>query len=170
MWSLAGLSVLLLPVISDGRISAVGNDSSQLRFRSIVEGLSQPFDNLGSLLLGAGPGQSAQILADQDTGLGAIYSIVVLVFAEGGLIALAAMVGVLGMCIRTRERRFPSALLIGWVAGVAFSTSYVALSPIWLFLAMMIEVGHKNANHSRYPELGAGRSRTSPRFSGTGST
>ncbi|TFC47322.1 hypothetical protein [Cryobacterium shii] len=170
IWALAGLSVLLLPMISAGRINVVGNNSSQLRFRSIVEGLAQPFGNLGSLLFGTGPGQSAQILADQDTGLGAIYSIVVLVFAEGGLIALVAMIVVIGMCVRRRERRFPMALLIGWVAGVAFSTSYVALSPIWLFLALMIEVRHKNEDSTRYPELRTGRSRTSPRFSGTGST
>jgi hypothetical protein len=165
-WGAAALGMFFFPIISAGRIDVTVNQSTQGRLTSLIDGLGQPFNNLISLFLGIGPGQSPNVMSAQGNGVAAIYSVVVSAFAEGGLIALVAMIIVVRMCLQPRSPSYRYAFLIAWVAGIAFTTSYVSLGPVWVFLAMMLDLELKNESPARDPEFGIGRGRTTPDIAG----
>jgi hypothetical protein len=151
-WCLAGFGAAMFPLLSAGRIDISTNNSAQGRLTSLIEGMWQPFNNALTLLVGVGPGQSGGALGGNLTGIGAIYSVIVTSFAEGGFIALIAMIYVWHMVLQGRRRGYVYVLLAGWVAGVAFTTSYISLSSIWLFLAMMLDLEFTNEGSPHSPD------------------
>jgi hypothetical protein len=156
-WALSGLGAILFPIISAGRLNAT-NDSTLGRWSSLIEGIRLPFSNLLSVFFGVGPGQSANALAAQHSSQAAIYSVVVSAFAEGGLIALIGMICVWIMCLERQPAGFKYIFLFAWVAGIAFSTSYISLGPVWLFLAMILDLEFKSESSPRNTDFGIGRS------------
>jgi len=161
-WIVAGFGSFLFPILSAGRLSFSTNGSAQGRATSLIEGVMLPFNSIGTVLFGVGPGQSANALAAQNNGVAAIYSVVVSVFAEGGFIALVAMICVWLMCLRGRPPGYRYVLLFAWVAGIGFTTSYISLDPIWLFLAMMLDLEFESEGPPRNTNFGIGRSRATP--------
>lgn len=123
------------------------NDSWQSRGTSIIWGISYLGTDLSTLLFGAGPGQSFEILqqagsVDSLAAGSAVWSVVVLYMQEMG--ALGALVLLLLLWIVVRAILRSSARLMGfsglaaWLSGVVLTTSYVPLSPIWLFLGVLL--------------------------------
>lgn len=167
-WGLSGLGAMLFPILSAGRIGAKTNESTLGRATSLIEGLRQPFSNGLTLLVGIGPGQSAQTLAAQHSSEPAIYSVVVSAFAEGGLIALIGMICVWIMCLQGRRAGYRHVFLFAWVAGIGFATGYTSLGPVWLFLAMMLDLEFESENSPRDTNFGIGRSGTALGVSGDG--
>lgn len=167
-WVAGILALVTFPVLSAGRIDFTANDSFRIRLESLIAGISQPFTDLPALLFGIGPGQSTSMLMDQGAGLNAIYSVVFVAFAEGGLIALAAMVVVVALCLRPRPFAHQIIFIFAWVASVALSTSYIALMPVWLFLAMIIEVEQPHEDRAHYPKPQLGGRRAPSGLSGNG--
>jgi hypothetical protein len=120
-----------------------------LRALSIQAGLSANTEPL-SILFGVGPGQSTPVLRrhlawvplpDDQEEL-AVFSLAVLFYMENGLIGLLVMLGVLAVVLRAIVRS--GAIVIGlsalgtWLVGTVLTTSYMALSAIWLFLAVLL--------------------------------
>ena len=72
----------------------------------------------------------------------AIWSMAVCYYAETGLLGAAALLAVLAMAVGAIARS--SAVLLGlcalgsWLVGVVVTTSYSNLSPIWLFLGVVL--------------------------------
>ena len=166
-WGLAGIGLFLFAILSAGRIDVSANASTQGRWASLSDGLGEPFTNLVSLLVGLGPGQSPAVLGAHGGGVTAIYSVIVSAFAEGGLIALVAMICVWVMCLHGRTPGYRYVLLYAWVAGIGFTTSYISLSPIWLFLAMMLDLEFQSESSPRDPDFGLGWSRAPLSVSGS---
>ena len=160
-WGLSALGVFLFfPILVTGRLGFAANDSTQGRLESLINGVGQPFKSVVALLLGIGPGQTAAVFSKQGAGVTAIYSIVVSEFTEGGLIALVAVILVWRMSFPPRSPGYRHVIFFAWFAGIAFTTSYVSLAPIWLFLAMMLDLEFDSESSARDPEFGLGRSRT----------
>lgn len=159
VWGLSAFGVFLFPILSTGRLGFAANDSTQGRLESLINGIGQPFKSVVTLLLGIGPGQTAAVFSKQGDGVTAIYSIVVSEFAEGGLIALVAMILVWRMSFSPGSPGYRHVIFFAWFAGIAFTTSYFPLAPIWLFLAMMLDLEFTSEGSARDPEFGLGRSR-----------
>ena len=72
----------------------------------------------------------------------AIWSVAVCYYAETGLLGAAALLAVLAMAVGAIARS--SAVLLGlcalgsWLVGVVVTTSYFPLSPVWLFLGVVL--------------------------------
>jgi hypothetical protein len=120
-----------------------------LRALSIQAGLCANTEPFG-LVFGVGPGQSTAVLRthlawvplpDDQEEL-AVYSLAVLFYMENGLIGLLAMLGGLAVALRAIARS--GAVVLGlctlgtWLVGTVLTTSYMALSAIWLFLAVLL--------------------------------
>jgi hypothetical protein len=77
-----------------------------------------------------------------DEGELAIFSLTVCYYMEMGIVGALAMLAVLAMVLRAVVRS--SAVLLGlctlgtWIVGVAATTSYMALSAIWLCLGVLL--------------------------------
>ena len=123
------------------------NDSWQDRGTSIIWGISYLGTDLSTLLFGVGPGQSFEILeqagsVDSLAAGSAVWSVVVLYMQEMG--GLGTLVLLLLFWIMVRSILRSSARLIGfsglaaWLSGVILTTSYVPLSPIWLFMGILL--------------------------------
>lgn len=120
-----------------------------LRGMSIQAGLTANTEPL-SMLFGVGPGQSAPIIKRElagvprpdDEGDLAIYSLTVCYYMESGVLGALTMLAVLAMAVRAIARS--SAVLLGlcvlgtWIVGVGVTTSYMALSAIWLCLGTLL--------------------------------
>jgi hypothetical protein len=120
-----------------------------LRGMSIRAGLTSNSDP-ASLAFGVGPGQSTPIIRRELGGVPlpedqdelAIFSLTVCYYMEMGLLGGLAILAVLGMVLKAVVRS--SAVLVGmcalgtWLVGVMATTSYMALSPIWLFLGALL--------------------------------
>lgn len=120
-----------------------------LRGLSIVTGLTANTEPL-DLIFGVGPGQSTAVVrrllswcplpVGQDDM--AVWSLSVAYYMETGLIGAAAIGAVLLMAVRSVARSSAAALglgaLLAWVVGVAFATSYMPLSSVWLFLGALL--------------------------------
>ena len=71
-----------------------------------------------------------------------IWSVAVIYYAETGLLGAAALLAVLAMAVGAIARS--SAVLLGlcafgsWLVGVIVTTSYSSLSPVWLFLGVVL--------------------------------
>ena len=120
---------------------------------SIQGGLSANTELL-NLVFGVGPGQSTTVLrrqlawvplpTDQDDF--AVFSLAVYIYMEAGLLGLGAMLAVLAMTLHAIVRS--SAVVLGfcalgtWLVGTLVTTSYLALSPIWLFLGALLSWDH----------------------------
>ena len=138
-------------------ISQLGSDhltgridsSWGLRTASIRMGLTLNSDPL-NVAVGVGPGQSSPIIKSHWSGPPipktqvdvAIFSVAACYYAETGLLGAAALLAVLGMAVGAVARS--SAVLLGlcalgsWLVGVVVTTSYCALSPVWLFLGVVL--------------------------------
>lgn len=120
-----------------------------IRGASIQAGLTSNVE-LTSFTFGVGPGQSPPIISralagiplPEDEGSLAIFSLIVCYYMETGLLGALAMFAVLVMVLRSLARS--SALLLGlctlgtWLVGVGATTSYMALSAIWLCLGVLL--------------------------------
>ena len=159
-WALAALGAVMFPILSAGRIDFNTNNSTQGRLTSLIEGISQPLNSALTIFVGVGPGQSGNAVAAQAGAATAIYSVVVMVFAEGGLIALIAMIYVGRMCLVGRRHGYAYIFMFAWAAGIVFTTSYVSLSSIWVFLAMMLDLEFENEGYPHRPDLMPERGRT----------
>lgn len=163
--SILGISGVVLAVVA---ISYLGerldfqNDSWQQRGSSIIWGIYYLGTDLGVLLFGVGPGQSYEMLwqagGEQNLSSGsAVWSVTVNHLQEQGLVGGLAMLVVLGLVaraiIRSSRRMAGFACLLAWLAGVILTTSYISLSPIWLFLGALLLWDHifDPANKSESP-------------------
>ena len=133
------------------RLNYTENTSWQLRMRSLSLGLAPLDDDLATLVFGVGPAQSSVLLQTEFSGVQipgteseivAVWSITVRYLVETGLLGVAAL-GLAG-AMALRAILLSSARLIGvtallvWLLGVTLSTSYLPLSPIWLFLGTLL--------------------------------
>ncbi len=128
-----------------------GGSSWPLRFASILLGLKYLGTSLPDLFFGAGPGQSSLVLQSSgvagsslggDTGIAAVWSVAVTYIQETGLVGVAALATVLGVVLRAVARSAIPLVGLGclaaWLGGVVFTTSYLALLPVWIFLALLL--------------------------------
>jgi len=143
--SVLGYAISQLGSDLTGRIDS----SWGLRAASIRMGLTLTSDPL-NLAVGVGPGQSSPIIMSHWSGPPipkiqgdvAIWSVAACYYAETGLLGAAALLAVLGMAVGAIVRS--SAVLLGlcalgsWLVGVVVTTSYCALSPVWLFLGVVL--------------------------------
>jgi hypothetical protein len=120
-----------------------------LRGLSIWAGLTNNAD-LATLPFGVGPGQSTPIIRQKLAGVPlpndqeelSVFSLTVSYYMEMGLVGAMAMLAVLATAVRAILRS--SAALLGfcalgpWLVGVILTTSYMPLSPIWLFLGALL--------------------------------
>lgn len=134
------------------RLDIQENSSWSARLASIVWALTYLGTSLSNMLYGVGPGQSNLILSSGSFDLPAasfgglavtaVWSVVLTYILETGLLGALALVLVLIMILRAIVRS--SARLVGfsclavWLAGVAFTTSYLPLLAIWLFLGVLL--------------------------------
>jgi hypothetical protein len=134
------------------RLDIQENSSWSARLASIVWSLTYLGTSPSNMLYGVGPGQSNLILSSGSFDLPAasfggltvtaVWSVVLTYILETGLLGALALVLVLIMILRAIFRS--SAHLVGlsclavWLAGVIFTTSYLPLLPIWLFLGVLL--------------------------------
>lgn len=137
-----------LSILSQGYEERVAS-SWGVRGMSIKAGLTSNTE-LTSLAFGVGPGQSPPIIGRalagvpllEDEGSLAIFSLTVCYYMETGLLGALAMLTVLVMALRAIVRS--TAVLLGlctlgtWLVGVGATTSYMALSAIWLCLGVLL--------------------------------
>ena len=130
----------------DGRIDS----SWGLRAASIRMGLTLNLSDLLNVAVGVGPGQSFRIIMSHWSGppipkyqeACPICSVAVCYYAETGLLGAAPLLAVLAMAVGAIARS--SAVLLGlcalgsWLVGVVVTTSYFSLSPVWLFLGVVL--------------------------------
>jgi len=159
-WQLVMVALVLLSVASvlNYAISRFGSggylegriDSSWVgRAASIRMGLTLNLSDLLNVAVGVGPGQAFPIIMSHwsgrplgPQGTSAISSVAVCYYAETGLLGAAALLAVLAMAVGAIARS--SAVLLGlcalgsWFVGVVVTTSYIALSPVWLFLGVVL--------------------------------
>jgi hypothetical protein len=144
----AGVLWYAVSMLSSGLEERVAS-SWGLRGMSIQAGLTTNTEPL-SMAFGVGPGQSAPIIKrvlagvprPDDEGDLAIYSLTVCFYMEAGVVGALAMLAVLATAVRAIARS--SAVLLGfcvlgtWIVGVGVTTSYMALSAIWLCLGTLL--------------------------------
>ena len=151
---LVGATIVALSFTLIGsRLDIQENSSWSARLGSIVWSLTYLGTSPSNLLYGVGPGQSNLILLSLGSfdlpaasfgGLAvtAVWSVVLSYILETGLLGALALVLVLIMILRAIVRS--SSRLVGfsclavWLAGVVFTTSYLPLLPIWLFLGVLL--------------------------------
>jgi hypothetical protein len=152
---IAGLAALI-PVLAlasaslSSRYNAPGATTSEswhARFDSIRAGLGFLGRGLRELFFGVGPGQAeVLIVRDHVNRFGAIWSDAVRYIAETGVIGAAAAALVAGLVVRAIARSGAAFLgiccALAWLAGVVVMTSYLPLSPLWLFLALLLAWDH----------------------------
>jgi hypothetical protein len=135
------------------RLDIQENSSWSARLASIGWGFTFLGTSLSNMLYGVGPGQSNLMLLSSGSfdlpaasfgGLAvtAVWSVVLTYILETGLLGALALVLILIMILQAIARS--SARLVGfsclavWLAGVVFTTSYLPLLPIWLFLGVLL--------------------------------
>lgn len=123
------------------------NESWQQRGESIIWGLSYLGTDASVLLFGVGPGQSFEMLAqaggEQNLSSGsAVWSVTVHYLQEQGLVGGLVLLAILGMIlaavIRSSCRAVGLACLMAWMCGVILTTSYISLSPVWIFMGALL--------------------------------
>lgn len=141
-----GLFVMALLVFqfSDGFSERV-ESSWGFRAQSIVTALTAS-TGATDLIIGVGPGQSTPIVRRALSGMPrpkdqddlAVFSLAASYYMENGLLGALALLGVLGAAVlaigRSSARAAGLGALFAWLVGVTVTTSYLALSPVWLFL------------------------------------
>ncbi len=148
--SVASVLGYAIPMLGSSNLKGRVDDSWGLRAASIRMGLTLNSDPL-NVAVGVGPGQSSPILESHwsgppipkyQSGL-AIWSVAVrYYYAETGLLGAVALLVVLAMAVGAIARS--SAVLLGlcalgsWLVGVVMTTSYFMLSPVWLFLGVVL--------------------------------
>lgn len=146
--AVGGVLTYALSVLSQGYEDRVAS-SWGVRGASIKAGLTSNTE-FTNLLFGVGPGQSPPIISTAlaslplppDEGALAIFSLTVCYYMEIGILGAFAMLAVLLMTLSSIARS--SARLLGlctlgtWIVGVGATTSYMALSPIWLCLGTLL--------------------------------
>jgi len=145
--SVASVLGYAIPQLGSSHLKGRIDDSWGLRAYSIRMGLTLNSDLL-NVAVGVGPGQdmimshwSGPPIPKSQTSV-AIWSLAVRYYAETGLLGAAALLAVLAMAVGAIARS--SAVLLGlcalgsWLVGVVVTTSYFMLSPIWLFLGVVL--------------------------------
>jgi len=145
--------VALYFTLLGSRLDIQENSSWSARLASLVWALTYLGTGLSNMLYGVGPGQSNLILLSSGPfnlpgassgGLAvtAVWSLVVTYILETGLLGALALALVLIMIllaiVRSSARLVGFSCLAVWLAGVVFTTSYLSLLPIWLFLAVLL--------------------------------
>lgn len=134
------------------RVDIQENSSWSARLASIGWSLAYLGTSPSTFLFGIGPGQSYLILQSPgssnllatSTGepVTAVWSVVMSYVLEAGLLGALAWTLVLIMVsraiIRSSARLVGLSCFMAWLAGVIFTTSYLALLPIWLFLGVLL--------------------------------
>lgn len=114
------------------------------RRSSLEIGVRLPNNDLESLFLGVGPGQSTIILQDTK-GLDTVWSVTIRNYADTGLFGLFCMLaigGIVMFAILRSPVRYAGALAaVAWLFGITFVTSY-GLNSIWFFLAFLLNWDH----------------------------
>jgi hypothetical protein len=150
-----GVAMVALSVSHVGsRADLQENSSWSGRLASITWGLGYMCTSLSTLIFGVGQGQSYVILESSglahpppaNPGQGAVvavWSVVINFIVETGLLGAAALLIIMFMVVRAVVRSSARILgvtcLMTWLAGLLLTTSYMALLPIWLFLALLLE-------------------------------
>lgn len=121
----------------------IGFASWSDRLQSIRAGLGLIFSDPLTAVVGVGAGQSVARIKELGVNdAGAIYSLAARFIAESGLLGAMALGFVLFLAARAIHRSRASSLgwicLVAWLGSVTVTTSYLALSPIWLFLGAML--------------------------------
>lgn len=162
-------AVFLAVTLLGSRLDIQQNYSWIARASSIVYGLTYLTTDAGSLLFGAGPGQSYLILQSSDISgilpssageeaVEAVFSVSVLYIQEAGLLGMAALTLVLALVLRAIARSSARLLglctLMAWLGGVILTTSYINLSPVWLMLGVLLGWDHL---FRRRPAMPSGR-------------
>lgn len=114
------------------------------RLTSVTGGLALMGQGLRQLLFGVGPGQSeALIISTHVNPEGAIDSLSAGFIVGCGALGAFALLVVLMLVVRAIRRSSARAVgyvcLVTWLGSVALTTSYLLLSPIWIFLAVLLE-------------------------------
>jgi hypothetical protein len=150
---LVGAALVAISATHVGTRLDIQNSSWSARLASIVWSLHYLGTSLGNMVYGVGPGQSYLVLQSSGTSIlppasvggqvvNAVWSVIVGYVLEMGLIGALALTLVLVMIVRAIIRS--SARLVGfsclgiWLAGVALTTSYLALLPIWLIFGVLL--------------------------------
>jgi hypothetical protein len=145
--------VALYFTLLGSRLDIQENSSWSARLTSLVWALTYLGTGLSNMLYGVGPGQSNLILLSSGPfdlpgasfgGLAvtAVWSLLLTYILESGLLGALALALVLIMIllaiVRSSARLVGFSCLAVWLAGVVFTTSYLSLLPIWLFLAVLL--------------------------------
>ena len=147
--SVASVLGYAISQLGSGHLEGRIDDSWGLRGLDPHGPHTQPSDLL-NVAVGVGPGQSFPIIMSHWSGPPipksqvdvAICSVAVCYYAETGLLGAAALLAVLAMAVGAIARS--SAVLLGlcalgsWLVGVVVTTSYSSLSPVWLFLGVVL--------------------------------
>jgi len=115
------------------------NSSSQARLGSIVEGSQLPLRDAIAFWFGFGPGQVGIIFASESIPYPAMWSVLLRWWTDGGVLGFAGLVAVIVMALRRAVTPALRMLLILWIVSVSIVTSYLALIPIWAFLAFLLD-------------------------------
>ena len=147
--SVASVLGYAITQLGSGNLEGRIDTSWGLRAAAIRMGLTLNSDPL-NVAVGVGPGQAFSIIGSHWSGPSVpkfesyvgIWSLAVCYYAETGLLGAAALLAVLAMAVGAIARS--SAVLLGlcalgsWLVGVVVTTSYPHLSPIWLFLGVVL--------------------------------
>ncbi|PFG17465.1 hypothetical protein ATK74_2036 [Propionicimonas paludicola] len=131
--------VSLVP--SSGRLSSGGDASTQYRYEALVSALQLPMESFPRLLAGFGPGQGVAALGSSNHGISAVVSILMSWWLEGGLIVAVGVVALVVMAWRRAETSSARIALVAWLVSVGATTGYLALLPLWLLLAFILDCG-----------------------------
>lgn len=153
---LVGVTIAILAVTYlSPRADVQENSSWSARLASIVWGLTYLGTSPSTLFFGTGPGQSYLMLqapglsgslppaSSGEIAVTAVWSVVVNYVQEAGLLGALVLalilIMVLRVIVRSSARLMGLSCLVALLAGVVFTTSYLPLSPIWLFLGLLLE-------------------------------
>src|SRR5581483_2522293 len=107
-----------------------------------------------SMVFGVGPGQSTPVLRKHlawvplpnDQEELAVFSLAISCYMETGLLGLLMMLGTMAVVLKaiacSGARVLGFSALGTWLVGVVITTSYTPLSPIWLFLSVLLTWDH----------------------------
>lgn len=124
------------------------NASRDYRLESIREALKLPLADSVSLLMGRGVGQTGTLFHNLGSEFPATYSVLADRFVGEGLLALVG-VAAIGWMVASRIRTIAwGAISVLLLVSLALTTSYLALLPMWLMLATLLDARLGEAAHT----------------------
>jgi hypothetical protein len=124
-------------------VESTSEQSWYTRLSSISVGLSYLISSIQTLAFGVGPGLSPPLLQHSvNTSALAVYSVAITYIVETGILGIGVICGIgaflIGRIANSSQRLLGLICLIGWVSGVAVTNAYFPLSPIWIFLGLLL--------------------------------